>query len=174
MKCPKCKTLDLESLSPKAHYSCIECGGIWITDTAHMQVPESVIDDTLRQSSADDNPDDRTGLCPAGHGIMLRAKVDIDDPFYLEKCGKCGGIWFDKGEWQRLASSHLAANLADFWTQSWQRSQHQQKNRESFLTVNKTVLGEDVFDKIMTLADLLKDHPEKIRALALLKQEITT
>ncbi len=56
--------------------------------------------------------DDKTGLCPEGHGIMVRAKIDVEDPFYLEKCTHCGGIWFDSGEWQQIAQHQLIESLA--------------------------------------------------------------
>lgn len=122
---------------------------------------------------ADSNDYDiRTGLCPSGHGIMIRAKVDIDEPFYLEKCTICGGIWFDKGEWLRIAESNLADSLSNIWSKSWQRKQSKEKDRNSFLKTNQKLLGEQIFNLIIELSKALKDHPEKSRAIALLQQEI--
>ncbi len=172
MKCPKCKDIDLRQAHYKAPLSCSECGGIWILDKGVAKISESILAKTDDASSDNKNVDERTGLCPSGHGIMLRAKVDTEEPFYLEKCSKCGGIWFDDGEWHRLVENHLVENLSDFWTLSWQRKQQKEKNRESFLKLNKQLLGEDIFNSIMDLVNSLKDHPEKMRAFALLKQEM--
>lgn len=173
MKCPKCKDAVLKQSKSKSPYTCQECGGKWILDKEVAKASETVMEKADADAPDKSSADSRTGLCPSGHGIMLRAKVNIESPFYLEKCSGCGGIWFDKGEWERLVESHLIDNLSEFWTLSWQRKQQKEKNRESFLKLNRQVLGEDLFEAVMTLAKSLKDHPEKIRALALLKQEIT-
>jgi Zn-finger nucleic acid-binding protein len=124
-------------------------------------------------TSEPDDHDEKTGLCPSGHGIMIRAKVDMDEPFYLEKCTACGGIWFDRGEWVKIAELNLAEDLQNIWTKSWQRRQSQEKSREQFLNLNQRILGEKIFAAIMKLSKELKAHPEKHRALALLQQEIT-
>jgi len=116
--------------------------------------------------------DSKTGICPQGHGIMTRAKIEIDEPFYLEKCSTCGGVWFDQGEWQKLEKNNLKENINDFWCKSWQRQQRQAKERTNYLELNKKILGNVAFEKIMELSEILKIHPEKGRAIALLQQEI--
>jgi hypothetical protein len=40
------------------------------------------------------------------------------------------------------------------------------------LELNRKLLGDRIFTAIMTLAEDLKDHPEKNRAIALLQKEI--
>lgn len=172
MKCPKCKTTDLRKNSFNSPFVCPDCKGIWIQNKNATALSESMPVESESWQADHASMDEKTGICPAGHGIMLRAKVDIDNPFYLEKCSKCGGIWFDAGEWKRLAQSHLAENLSDFWTQSWQRKQQKEQNRQQFLDLNKRLLGESMFNLIMEMATSLKNHPEKIHALALLRQEI--
>jgi len=103
---------------------------------------------------------------------MIRAKVDVDNPFYLEKCTGCGGIWFDNGEWQRIRNLDLAENLNDLWCKSWQIKQRKEKDRQNYLETNRKLFGNQLFDQVMHLSELLKDHPEKGRAIALLQQEI--
>jgi Zn-finger nucleic acid-binding protein len=116
--------------------------------------------------------DKRSGLCPSGHGIMIRARVDIDEPFYLEKCTACGGIWFDNGEWVRIAGNNLASVLGSLWSKAWQRKQRREKSRDSFLEMNRRLFGDLLFEEIMELSKKLKKHTEKDRAMALLQQEI--
>jgi len=116
---------------------------------------------------------DRTGMCPAGHGIMERARVEVEeDVFYLEKCTACGGIWFDSGEWSKIAEHQLVESLQHFWSRAWQTRQRMNRNRSSYLQKNLEMLGEEVCDLIRRLAALLREHPEQGRALAFLKQEI--
>ena len=171
MKCPKCKTADLKKPDYNSPWDCETCGGIWLMDLENANFP-GILTEESDHPPGTANHDNKTGVCPSGHGIMIRARVDIDKPFYLERCTACGGIWFDKGEWQRIAENNLAQHLTNIWSLSWQRSQRKAKNRENFLKTNQDLLGENIFQSIMALTEKLKDHPEKERAVALLQQEI--
>jgi Zn-finger nucleic acid-binding protein len=173
MKCPKCKTIEITKSGRSLAYSCENCGGLWLADSAALAFSDGFDEINDREFAPNNENDDRTGLCPSGHGIMLRARVDLEDPFFLERCTACGGIWFDKGEWQRFAKSRLSHNLNDLWSRSWQRRQLKEKSRETYLEINRKLLGEEVFQAVVRLAERLKDHPEKGRALALLNQEIS-
>ncbi len=103
---------------------------------------------------------------------MIRAKVDLDEPFYLEKCTTCGGIWFDWGEWLRVVENDLTESLGNIWSKAWQRMHSKQKNRQSFLDMNQKLLGEEIFNLIMQLSGILTSHPLKERAIALLQHEV--
>lgn len=71
------------------------------------------------------------------------------------------------------AENNLADNPRNIWSRSWQWKQGQERNRESFLGLNKRFLGAELYDAVMALAAQLKDHSEKDdRAVALLQQEI--
>lgn len=172
MECPKCKTVVLRTPTPKSPSFCKQCGGMWITNLGTPNFTEAMSEITPKDIMHGDS-DSRTGLCPSGHGITIRAKVDIDEPFYLEKCTACGGIWFDHGEWLRIVENNFSENLCHIWSQAWQRKHRQKKNRDSFINLNRKLLGESVFRMVMELSKMLKDHPEKDRAIALLQQEIT-
>ena len=171
MKCPKCKTVELNQSNHHSPYYCSECGGLWLQSSEKSALSDISIEVSDTSSNTNDY-DKKTGVCPSGHGVMIRAKVDIDEPFYLEKCTACGGIWFDKGEWRRIAENNLAENLDVIWLKSWQRKQSQEKNRQSFLETNKKILGEDIFNHIIDLSEKLNQHPEKDRAVSLLWHEI--
>jgi Zn-finger nucleic acid-binding protein len=171
MKCPKCKSSELNKISYNSPYLCMSCDGMWFSKDLIAHFREITIEDIDHNQLSNDH-DCKTGMCPSGHGLMIRAKVDIDEPFYLERCSACGGIWFDKGEWQRIAENNLADNLSMIWSRSWQRKQSREKNRDSFLNTNRNLLGDNIFNSIIELAGKLKDHPEKDLAIALLRQEI--
>jgi Zn-finger nucleic acid-binding protein len=141
---------------------------MWYSNDSFADFEELQIED-IGDNLASKDQDQKTGMCPSGHGIMIRAKVDIDEPFYLEKCTACGGIWFDKGEWQRIAENNLADNLSIIWSRSWQRKQSPKKNRDNFLKTNRKLLGEKIFTSVLELAEKLKDPPEKDRAIAFLR-----
>ncbi len=172
MNCPKCKDIDLIKKDYNAQYVCEVCGGLWLEFDnlpGFFERLSTEENDELKENINDE----RTGLCPSGHGIMIRAKIeDISEPFFLEKCSSCGGIWFDNDEWQRILMNNLAENLNEIWCSAWQSKQRKHKSRISYLESNKKLLGENVFEKILQLSALLKTHPEKGRAIALLQHEI--
>ncbi len=154
---------------------CPGCSGVWITSKELGKISEySSAENEPAHSSEppDPNPDAITGLCPDGHGLMIRAKVHVEPHFYLERCTACGGIWFDRGELSRILENNLYENLTMFWTLSWQRMQRKQKGEASYLKSNKQLLGDDIYDSIIDLAGKLKGHPEQLRALALLHHEL--
>jgi Zn-finger nucleic acid-binding protein len=107
-----------------------------------------------------------TGVCPFGHGLLIRAKVDVDDPFYLERCGRCGGIWFDGGEWQKLASTHLVFHLRDLWDPGFQRKMIREKAEKHHRDHLVASIGADVVTELETLADKLKQNPHGSEAVA--------
>lgn len=170
MNCPKCKDVEIKKASFHAPYACRKCGGMWVVDSKFPDAATTPVEPDGDSSETVDF-DQKTGMCPSGHGILIRARVDMDEPFYLEKCTACGGIWFDKGEWLRIAHTSLAGNLHEIWSKAWQRKHGREKNRENFLAMNRKLLGDDVFNAIMALAEKLKAHPEKLRAVALLQEE---
>lgn len=182
MKCPKCKAIELQrggSFPSKGNRtrSCPSCGGIWIPGSdlsaiADMLSHESDEAEDSPESAGNDDPDSRTGLCPESHGIMIRARVPLDPPFFLERCSACGGIWFDRGELNRILESDLILNLSVIWTLSWQRQQHQKEGLEQYRRIQKERLGEDLYEQILRLARQLKDHPHQNRAIGLLHHEL--
>jgi len=171
MNCPKCTDQKLRKSGFDAPFDCFTCGGMWL---AHADLPDFF--DHLQSSSDSETGhslnDDKTGLCPAGHGIMLRARIDAEEPFFLEKCGTCGGIWFDHGEWHRIVNAHLADRIHEIWCRAWQIQQQKDKSRQTYLDSNKKLLGSELFERLMKLSEDLKAHPEKGRAIALLQQEL--
>lgn len=172
MKCPKCENGDLGKKSFSHPYDCSECGGIWVRKEELSRMHELVFDKSENIPCDITGHDSKTGMCPEGHGILIRARIEDEVPFYLERCTACGGIWFDKGEWQRIAGNHFLQNLPDFWSYSWQQRQRKEKGRQQYLRQSEELLGNELFAWLMTLAERLKHHPEKSRALAFLQQEI--
>ena len=116
MICPKCKTPTLEqrttfdSWSAHEPPACSNCHGMWLTKT----VLARLIDERppmVPIVKGIDAADKMVGTCPEGHGELSRAEVAAVPPFNLDRCPTCQGVWFDGGEWQRLASHHMLRRL---------------------------------------------------------------
>lgn len=179
--CPKCKETELsvghvpEGLSDEHEVLCCDdCHGTWLSKAMAEHMVEAkdelMLEDDAPAPAGD--ADRRTGLCPHRHGIMLRARVHLSEPFYLERCPHCGGIWFDAGEWNRLAGSYLLEHLDDFWNPAWQKRMRRWQDQQEYEDRLREELGEEVFALLGQLAAALQRHPGRERALAYLRQEI--
>lgn len=174
--CPKCRTIALEpgTAAPDPDpakggtLSCPACRGIW--------VPHSIIERWSRASLVDigaaeppaliPEGDHRTGLCPEGHGILIRARFDEEPPFHLERCPACRGVWLDAGEWQRLAAHQFLGHLDDLWDPAWQRQQRAEHSRRKLDEALAAVIGAALFADLARVVDQLREHPARAQALA--------
>ena len=134
-------------------------------DEARLEAVGSLLesDSTIRPGGGDG----RTGLCPEGHGILIRARVDAEPPFFLERCAVCHGIWFDKGEWNELAQSHLLEHLHELWDPAFRararKSESEAEHREGLVAD----LSSSVVEAIEALGETLKDLSPRQRGAAL-------
>jgi Zn-finger nucleic acid-binding protein len=177
VNCPKCKTVELQALNSAAPFvgetalplRCPRCRGFWVRGHSLSALHESGVIDELDETDVVRHEEDRrTGLCPEGHGILSRAKVAWHDPYYLERCSKCGGLWLDAGEWKRLVAENMIAHLDEIWAPSWRRellrlegeSHERERLRERF--------GDELAEKLESLASSLASHPHRNVAIGFL------
>ena len=116
--------------------------------------------------------DKRTGQCPDGHGLLRRARVTWHDPYFLERCARCGGVWFDAGEWSRAAEDALFANLSEVWSPAWRKRLSDQQSHASLELDLRAKLGGELFDLLHALADRLEAHEQRGVALAYLVERL--
>ena len=166
--CPKCRDIEL-ARAPKGIRAlrCPHCKGTWLPrDEAKLEVVGALLDgeSTIR---AEFDPDQRTGLCPMGHGILIRAKVELEDPFHLERCVECHGIWFDPGEWHILASSHLLEHLDQLWDPAWRHALRRERAAAEEREALAVDLGRPTFELLGTLANALRERSPRLKSAAL-------
>src|SRR6478609_10605752 len=114
----------------------------------------------------------RTGQCPDGHGLHRRARVTFHDPYFLERCARCGGVWFDAGEWSRAAADELLGNLSEVWSPAWRKHLSDQQFHDSLEVDLRAKLGSELFNALRTLANDLESHPQRGVALAYLSERL--
>ena len=170
MNCPKCKDAGLTRKENKTLYECLRCGGLWWEGLAFHRLEE--ISNYISGGHRKPEHDLKTGLCPQGHGILTRAKVESDQSFYLEKCSTCHGIWFDKDEWSKISESQLENNLLNLWSFSWKKEQRLKREEKALRKTYEQALGEGLYLEIVQVAHKIKAHPEKYRALTLFNEEL--
>src|SRR5262245_32121102 len=118
MNCPVCKNSALASFGLRPNVmsqKCPTCGGQWLSSLQFDKWLEAVRTGSAKSMSAPVLPAPATELkkvricAECGH-FMTRFKVGSPLGFTLDRCGNCGGTWFDRNEWEILQAS-------EFWDQ---------------------------------------------------------
>lgn len=168
MHCPKEKGVTLKAIKLNDALKvshCPECLGNWISvgdyedwqakQTASQAKPEALT------NSIDFSPsplDTKAGLCPECGSYLARAKIALKQPFYIERCSCCGGIWCDRGEWEVLEQLKLHTAIQQLFSSQWQMQvrEAQQHENERQVVINR--LGAELAQRVFELVDTLEKH----------------
>jgi Zn-finger nucleic acid-binding protein len=177
--CPKCLTQLLVAVdgtrasTGAAALRCPGCSGFWVPPEVVVVAASAELlgklDTRPQQAPGEDK---RTGQCPDGHGLLRRARVTFHAPYFLERCARCGGVWFDAGEWSRAAADGLLANLSEVWSPAWRKHLSDQQSHESLEVDLRAKLGSELFDLLHIVANRLEVHPQRGVALAYLSERL--
>ncbi|HEY9648052.1 MAG TPA: zf-TFIIB domain-containing protein [Chroococcidiopsis sp.] len=170
MQCPKDRTVELVGGTLAGDLPvqcCADCGGNWIPpenyhdwrarhDLQGLDTMPKTLDDLNYVQSPLDS---KGGLCPDCGCFLSRSKVGSRNPFYVERCPKCGGIWCDRGEWDVLEKLGLTGVIDQLFMNEWQVRLREREwaLRERQATIDK--LGEDLAQLVFDLAEQLEKHP---------------
>jgi Zn-finger nucleic acid-binding protein len=169
--CPKERNVGLVDgvLSQKlAVQHCPGCQGNWIPAANYASwkdsQPESedlttLVDRALEMTCESAPLDARAALCPECNCYLVRARISLKPPFYIERCPNCKGIWCDRGEWEALEQVGLHRVVDRLFVREWQTlvREREQLAQERRATVEK--LGAELADRIFELAEVLEKHP---------------
>lgn len=172
-RCPKCEASALLPIEGSIVRSCSKCSGFWVPPLAFAE-PDVIAAlrarDVLPQAPLEQ--DHRTGPCPDGHGLLRRARVTNEDPYFLERCARCGGVWFDPGEWTRLAEAGLLTDVTTLWSPAWRERLSDEQNRASLEADLRNKLGNTTFELLENLANSLSEQKLGALALAYLRERL--
>jgi Zn-finger nucleic acid-binding protein len=172
-RCPKCGPYPLTALEQSDVLRCSKCSGFWLPPRALRDASTS--ERLLRNDVVPSAPleqDHRTGPCPEGHGLLRRARVTNDHPYFLERCARCGGIWCDPGEWTRLVAAGLPQDLSEVWSPAWRDHLSEEHNRASLEADLRSKLGDETFELLERLATELGQRNLGALALAYLRERL--
>jgi Zn-finger nucleic acid-binding protein len=172
-RCPKCGAGALAAIQGSSVLSCSKCSGFWVLPLAFNEPGTHEL--LGRLDLKPDHPleqDHRTGVCPEGHGLLRRARASNDDPYFLERCARCGGVWFDPGEWSRLAAAGLLGDVTSLWSPAWREHLSEEHNRASLRADLRSKLGDETFELLEKLLDKLSEPKLSALALAYLQQRL--
>ncbi len=170
MDCPKCKSPLVNGLLSDMLLTkhCRECEGDWISRlnyqtwkserVEHPPNPD-VLTKNYHLPYTPSHLDAKTAPCPECSSVMARGKITLKEPFYLEHCLTCGGIWCDRGEWEVLEQLKLDTNIAQIFSGVWQaqvRASHANE-LERQAVIDK--VGIEMAQRVFDLADILEKQP---------------
>lgn len=108
MNCPICRVgmIVVEYREVELDH-CVECGGIWFDREEFEFMLEnmnlSIENLNMKTPSRDKNAAGKEEYrrCPLCKKRMRKLSVGEDSSIIIDKCGRHGGYWFDKGELRR-------------------------------------------------------------------------
>ena len=133
----------------------------WLASLPEWYAPEEILPHYNQFENFAPSPfDGKAGLCPECGTYLSRTRINIKQPFYVERCMCCEGIWFDNGgEWKILEELGLHTKIHEIFSSKWQAKmrKHQQEmiNRET--VIDK--LGEEIAEYVFQLTDMLENNP---------------
>lgn len=167
MKCPVCHiTLNLRSLEPNLpSRACAQCGGQWIEGARYFRWLETRKNEPeVQAAEVQEAPPDapaRAKICPTCGRLLGHSKVGHGVAFELDRCGGCGGIWFDANEWETLESRGLHDDVHFVFSAAWQAqvAREERERRHQAMLLEK--LGPDDLSEIQRIRRWLDEHPRR-------------
>lgn len=167
MKCPTCQeSLDYHTLleAQLPAYRCRKCNGIWLSAREYLrwlkqqpaELPEKTTDEI---APTWDTP--QIKLCPSCGHFLMRYRVLPHASFYIDRCGQCNGVWFDKDEWEALVARNLHDKINQFFTRPWQARIRAEEARAMLDNLYLNRLGADDYARVKTTRDWLRNHPQR-------------
>lgn len=141
--------------------NCDKCGGTWVSPDQYDDwlsqhgdnLPEKPPDEQIDLMSGE-KPGAR--FCPACKFVMLKYKVGHDIEFSLNRCGHCGGFWFDKNEWEILKSRNLHDDITMIFSQPWQAQIRKEEHQKAIEQLWKERLGEADYNEAKRIKEWLE------------------
>jgi Zn-finger nucleic acid-binding protein len=177
IKCPVCLDVLLsdqpleEQLPAK---QCSRCGGSWV----HAQ---DYWDWLERQKAGpthgvtSDSPalvprahPARPRRCPECGHFLTHAKVGNGVMFHLDRCGTCGGIWFNAGEWQALRERQLHTQVHFVFSAAWQARVAREEQSAAREQILRGKLGAADLDEIKRVKRWIDAHQQRAALYAYL------
>lgn len=99
MDCPACKT---PMVDEDGCCSCSDCGGVWFTPVEARDYFGFASDEAAVAVPDASAPAVNDRLCPSCLAGLHH--FDVGESLGLDRCGGCGGLYFDAGESLKLRS----------------------------------------------------------------------
>ena len=177
MHCPVCKNYSLAADEPEeglAAQSCSHCQGRWIAsfqywkwkDASGKSLPEKPADPSGELPVQDNK---KAKLCPECGHFLRQYPVGHAMAFGLDRCGNCGGVWFDQNEWETLKSRNLHDDVHKIFSQIWQSQVRNEEYQQAMTAFYLKKFGEADYQKVLEIKEWIANHPHQAELRAFLQ-----
>ncbi len=162
MNCPICKTSPLTAVEPEPKLrtlQCSGCGGHWLQSDHYWswknsRAAEEITDADSEQEELQPQDTAEAKVCIECAKLMSRFRVGKGMDFYLDRCGTCGGIWFDRNEWKIFKGRNIHDEIHRIFARPWQREivriDYENRLKETIGPGNFGIWLRSSYDLIMT------------------------
>jgi len=169
MRCPACQRASLHKTRTEdapLRLTCSHCGGHWVNADEYWKwleahgpnLPER------RPQEAESLPVEdsaRAMICAECGHILTRCRVGGEIRFHLDRCATCGGMWFDRNEWEVLRERNLHDDAHFVFSAAWQHALGEEERRQAYLRRIISILGHEDFEKVCEFKKWALAHPER-------------
>ncbi len=164
MKCPSCKTaalLPTEVEHGLVGAGCESCTGVLLSlfqyrYWAENQRGPEVCGHDVDAVEAEDSKSAK--ICPKCSKLMTKYRIGLEQDNRVDLCAHCDEAWLDSGEWTLLKSLELHGDLANIFTDSWQRKIRKDREQKKWDEHFSRLIGEDDFAKVKIFKEWLDSH----------------
>jgi Zn-finger nucleic acid-binding protein len=179
MLCPICKDfvlVDEELLENLSAKSCPQCKGRWVQSFQYWKWLDAH-GDTLTEKPLECKADLQSAdspagkLCPECACFLRHSPVGHNVDFSLDRCNNCGGIWFDKNEWEILVSRNLHDETHFIFSAAWQRRIREEETKLTREQRIEKIVGTEDYKKLTEIATWIAANEHKNTMLSYLQQK---
>jgi len=169
MLCPVCKNYSLthhEVESGLSSQQCSHCKGQWIASYQYWKwrdVSGKSLSEKPASESGECKVNDSTNakLCPECGHFLRHYPVGHGMSFGLDRCGNCGGTWFDVQEWEVLKRHGLHDDVHKIFSEIWQKQLRDEEHQAAMKAFYKDKFGDDGYRKAQEVKGWIDTHPHK-------------
>jgi Zn-finger nucleic acid-binding protein len=150
MKCPHCKTADLQPTMIEEYLpamGCSTCNGSLVSLLYYRhwaetrKTPGAATEGTAAALEATDTTAAIT--CPKCERIMAKYKITGRVSNRLDVCSTCDEAWLDGGEWELLEALQLSLKMPAIFTEAWQRRIRRELTEETRRSILTRMIGQE-------------------------------
>ncbi len=178
MLCPVCKTRKCNAVRLDENLEalrCASCGGHWISRPHYSAwlkghgdpLPEK----PLSAVQLDVQDIVAAKLCPGCRKILLKFRVGHGLDFSLDRCPGCGGVWFDRNEWEALRQKNLHDEIHRIFCTDWQRQVRREEMAAQLDRLYGNRLGMECYERAKEIREWLRGQPQRQAILAFLADD---
>lgn len=153
-------------------YRCPKSAGVWVRSVdyqAWLAKPHEAGATVMLPPAPAEMVDSPAGKrCTEDGAFLIRQPVGRGLSFHLDRCGRCGGIWLDAGEWEMLRRAGLDDSLTRVFTDAWQAQIRRERHRQTQEAALRQRLGDEDFLRLKKVDKWLRKHPHRSEILTLL------